>query len=89
ARGTVQFWYNDLDRALDNMKRVAARSGVLDLNTGTYAWLRMGQIYDLKGQRTHAVSAYQTAIRIAPESDAARLSKRYLSEPYRRKKQGT
>ena len=84
ARGTIQFWYNDLDQALVNMKRVTARSQDLDLNTSTFAWLRLGQIYDLTGQRALAVQAYQQTLRLAPDSDAARLSREYLSTPYRR-----
>lgn len=86
ARGTVQFWYNELDQALDDMKKVTARVNDLDLNTGTYAWLRLGQIYDLKGQRSQAMQAYRQVIRLAPESDAAKLSRQYLSAPYRRGK---
>jgi tetratricopeptide (TPR) repeat protein len=86
ARGTIQFWYNDLDQALDNMGRVTARAQDLDLNTGTYAWLRLGQIYDLKGQRTQAVQAYRQSINLAAESDAAKLSKTYLASPYRGKR---
>ncbi len=88
ARGTIQFWYNDLDQALTNMKRVTSRLEDLDLNTGTYAWLRMGQIYDLTGQRALAVRAYQETVRLAPDSDAAKLSRDYLSKPYRRSKSG-
>jgi tetratricopeptide (TPR) repeat protein len=84
ARGTIQFWYNDLDQALVNMKRVTARSQDLDLNTSTFAWLRVGQIYDLTGQRALAVQAYQQTVRLAPDSDAAKLSREYLSAPYRR-----
>jgi cytochrome c-type biogenesis protein CcmH/NrfG len=56
----------------------------VDLNTGTFAWLRLGQTYDLKGQRALAVNAYQQAVRLAPESDAAKFSRQYLSTPYRR-----
>jgi tetratricopeptide (TPR) repeat protein len=86
ARGTVQFWYNDLEEALDNLRKVTARAQDLDLNTGAYAWLRLGQIYDLKGQRALAVEAYGQAMRLAPGSDAARLSRQYLSAPYRRER---
>jgi len=88
ARGTIQFWYRDLDRALANMKRVTAHAEDLDLNTGTFAWLRLGQIYDLKRQRSLAVGAYQQAVRLSPDSDAARLSRQYISAPYRRDKTG-
>ena len=84
--GIVQFWYNDLDQALENMKKVAAASGSdeVDLNTGVAAWLRMGQIYDLQHRRAEATAAYRKAIAYAPEADAAQESKKYLSQPYRR-----
>jgi len=84
ARGVVQFWYNDLDQAEANLKRVTAHVQDVDLNTGTFAWLRLGQTYDLKKQRALAVNAYRQAVNLAPESDAARFSKQYLSMPYHR-----
>ena len=48
--------------------------------------MRLGQLYDLKGQRQAALEAYRRAIDYAPASDAARESRRYLSSPYRRAK---
>jgi len=84
ARGNIQFWYRDLDEALENIRKAAARADHLDLNTGVLAWMRLGQIYDLKGRRQEAIQAYRRAIAYAPESDAARESRRYLSTPYRR-----
>lgn len=84
ARGTVQFWYRDYDDALQNMLRVSAAAATLDLNTGVTAWLRVGQIYDLKGDRAAAKKAYQAAIRYAPLAAQARDAKRYLSSPYKR-----
>ena len=84
ARGVVQFWYNDLDQAESNLKKVTARAQDVDLNTGTFAWLRLGQTYDLKGERALAVNAYRQAVHLAPESDAARFSRQYLSTPYHR-----
>jgi tetratricopeptide (TPR) repeat protein len=84
ARGVVQFWYNDLDQAESNLKKVTARAQDLDLNTGTTAWLRLGQTYDLKGQRALAVNAYRQVVRLAPESDVAKSSRQYLSAPYHR-----
>jgi len=84
ARGNIQFWYRDLDEALENIRKTAARADHLDLNTGVLAWMRLGQIYDLKGRRQEAIQAYRRAIAYAPESDAARESRRYLSTPYRR-----
>jgi len=41
--GTIQFWYNDLDRALENMKKVAAASAEVDLNTGVAAYCVWGR----------------------------------------------
>ncbi len=82
--GTIQFWYNDLDRALQNMKKVAAAGDEMDLNTGGMAWMRMGQIYDMTHRRADAVAAYQKAIAFAPQADAAQESRKYLAAPYRR-----
>jgi len=82
--GTIEFWYNDLGDALENMQRVTAAAQNLDLNTGVSAWLRLGQIYDLKHQRQQALEAYRKAIAYAPGADAAQESKKYLSTPYRR-----
>jgi tetratricopeptide (TPR) repeat protein len=84
--GTVQFWYNDLDQALENMKKVTAAAEQLDLNTGVTAWMRLGQIYDLTHQRDLAVEAYKKAIAYAPQADAAHESQHYLSSPYRRER---
>lgn len=82
--GSIQFWYNDLDRSLENMKRVAAAGEVVDLNMGVQAYLRIGQIYDMKQRRAEAVEAYKKAIAYAPQAGAAQESRKYLSTPYRR-----
>jgi tetratricopeptide (TPR) repeat protein len=84
SRGNLLFWYNDLDRALENLKRVTAKVQSVDLNTEMNAWLRQGQIHDMKGKRQEAIAAYKEAIRGAPDSDAARESRKYLDTPYRR-----
>ena len=83
-KGTIQFWYRDFDQALENLQKVAAAANEVDLNTGVYAYLRIGQIYDLKGQRALAIAEYRKAIAYAPESDAAHEAKRCLGTPYRR-----
>ena len=83
-QGSIQFWYNDLDRSLENMKKVTAAAEDVDLNTGVLAYLRMGQIYDMKQRRAEAMAAYRKAIAYAPQADAAQESKRYLTTPYRR-----
>jgi tetratricopeptide (TPR) repeat protein len=83
-KGTIQFWYRDFDQALENLQKVAAAANEVDLNTGVYAYLRIGQIYDLKGQRALAIAEYRKAIAYAPESEAAQEAKRCLGTPYRR-----
>jgi len=82
--GSIQFWFNQLDRSLENMKRVTAASEDVDLNTGVQAYLRMGQIYDMQQRRQEAVEAYKKAIAYAPEAAAAQESRKYLATPYSR-----
>jgi tetratricopeptide (TPR) repeat protein len=84
TRGNLLFWYNDLDAALDDIQAVTAKAETLDLNTGVYAWLRLGQIHDLKGRREQALPAYREAMRYAPGSDAAREARDFMASPYRR-----
>ncbi len=83
-QGSIQFWYNQLDRSLENMQRVTGAAKEIDLNTGVQAYLRIGQIYDLKQKRAQALEAYKKAIAYAPQAEAAQESKRYLDTPYRR-----
>ncbi len=82
--GTIEFWYKDWDSSLDLLKKVVARSDELDLNTVAYAYLRIGQIYDLTGRRSEALRAYAEAMAVAPKSDAVPQCRRYLASPYRR-----
>jgi tetratricopeptide (TPR) repeat protein len=84
--GTIEFWYNDLDAALEKMRKVTQAADRVDLNTGVLAWMRLGQIYDLRQQRALALEAYRSAIEYAPSAEAARESRRYLASPYRRGK---
>jgi tetratricopeptide (TPR) repeat protein len=84
--GTIQFWYGDLDAALANMRKVTAHADEVDLNTGVLAWMRVGQIYDLTQRHSLAIEAYKKAMAYAPEAEAARESRRYISSPYRREK---
>jgi len=81
--GTIQFWYGDFDASLENMKKVTAADD-LDLNSGAYAYLRMGQIYDITNRRALALGEYRKAIAYAPEALAAQEARKYLSEPYRK-----
>lgn len=84
--GNIQFWYRDYDDALRNLRSVTEGISEVDLNTGALAWMRIGQIYDLTNRRPMAKQAYQKCIDFAPEAEAAKESKRYLSSPFRRGK---
>ncbi len=85
SRGNLLFWYNDLDGAAEELKKVAAKTDQLDLNTAMMAWFRLGQTYDLKKRRGEAVTAYRRAADLAPQSEVAKEARRYLESPYRRK----
>lgn len=85
ARGNMLFWYNEPDAAIEQLKTATAHPENLDLQNGTMAWMRLGQCYDLKKDRAAAKAAYQAAIKLAPESDAGKESRRYLSSAYVRR----
>jgi tetratricopeptide (TPR) repeat protein len=85
--GNLQFWFNDLDSALENLKKVTATPEQLkeiDLNTGVLALMRQGQIYDLQHKHSEAVKVYQQAMRFAPQAEAAKESRAYVGSPYKR-----
>jgi len=80
--GSIQFWYRDEDHALENLKKVVAGIQNVDLNTGAYTYLRIGQIYDMTHHRSEAVEYYRKAIAYEPQADAAMESRKYLASPY-------
>jgi tetratricopeptide (TPR) repeat protein len=84
ARGTLLFWYDDLDPAIVALRSATKNAKVLDLNNGASAWLRLGQCLDLKGRRQEALQAYRAAVEFAGEAEAAKEARRYLSRAYRR-----
>jgi tetratricopeptide (TPR) repeat protein len=84
-RGVLLFWYRDFEVAIEQLRRVTPRASTLDLHTAVMAWLRLGQSLDMKGRRQEAVQAYRQAMAVAPQSDAGKESREYLSSPYRRK----
>ena len=87
--GNLQFWFNDLDAALENLKKITAtpeQLAELDFNTGVLAFMRQGQIYDLQNRHAEAVKVYQQAVKFAPEAEAARESRSYINTPYKRQK---
>jgi hypothetical protein len=84
TRGNLLFWYNDLDAALDDLQAVTRNLAAVDLNTGVYAWLRTGQVYDLKRKRDDALKAYLQTVAVAPGSDAANEAQKYMLSRYKR-----
>ncbi len=85
--GNLQFWFDDLDGALTNLKKVTStpeQLKELDLNTGVLALMRQGQIYDLEKRHNLAIQAYREAVKFAPEAEAARESQHYINSPYTR-----
>jgi tetratricopeptide (TPR) repeat protein len=82
ARGNLLFWYRDYARSIEHMQQVVRQSNELDPNTILMAWLRMGMAYDTVRQRSSAQEAYRNAIAFAPESEIARVAKKYLSSRY-------
>jgi tetratricopeptide (TPR) repeat protein len=84
AKGNLLFWYGDLDPALSDLKQVTQKADELDLSTAVMAWLRLGQVYDLKGDRTRAIQAYRETLKTAPRSAPALEAEGYISTPYRR-----
>jgi tetratricopeptide (TPR) repeat protein len=85
--GNLQFWFGDLDHALENLRKATLNPDQmkdLDLNTGSLAYMRQGQIYDLLKRHNLAVAEYEQAMKFAPEADAARESQHYIGSPYTR-----
>jgi tetratricopeptide (TPR) repeat protein len=85
-KGNLLFWYGDLAPALEDLKQVTLNADELDLNTAVLAWLRVGQIHDLLGNRVEAIEAYREAAKTAPKSEAATEAKGYISNPYHRRR---
>ena|GEM_PF-59738 len=85
ARGNLLFWYRDLDPALADLNQVTQNMERLDLNTRVLAWLRVGQIHDMRDRHPQAIEAYRSAMQVAPKSAAATEAEGYIEKPYRRK----
>jgi tetratricopeptide (TPR) repeat protein len=83
AKGNFQFWYKHYTQALENLKAATAGAEKLDLHTSVLAHMRLGQVYDVLGNRESAERAYRAAISLAPESDVATESRGYLRRPFR------
>jgi tetratricopeptide (TPR) repeat protein len=86
--GNLHFRYGDLDSALQDLKQATGHPDELDSSTAVIAWLRLGQVYDLQGDRQQAISAYRTSMKIAPASGIAEEAKGYINNPYKKKAKG-
>ncbi len=84
ARGNLLFWYREYDAALLSLGKVTPRANQIDPNTAMNAWLRTGQCYDMEGRRVRAAEAFRQAVEGAPDSDAGKEARKYLTSPYRR-----
>jgi tetratricopeptide (TPR) repeat protein len=84
-RGNLLFWYRDFNGAIEQLRKVTPKASSLDTNTAVMAWLRLGQSLDMAGRRPEAVEAYKQAAAVAPQSEAGKESRDYLSRPYKRK----
>lgn len=84
ARGVTLFWYDDFPAAIENLERASKQSSTLDLHSNVLCWLRLGQTYDLWGDREQAKRAYRVAAKIAPRSEEAKQARRYESSRYQR-----
>ncbi len=83
-RGSLQFWFDEYEAAVENLGKATAKAEDLDPNTGIMAWMRLGQTLDLLGRRRQAMEIYRQASKYAPGSAVARESEGYLRSPYRR-----
>ena len=84
-KGNVYFWYGDLDLAMDELRHATSPNGTWNSDEAAMAWLRMGQSLDLKGNHKEAKSAYQEAVKMAPQSEVSKIARDYMSFPYKRK----
>jgi tetratricopeptide (TPR) repeat protein len=84
TRAGLLMQWNDLDQALGEIKIATANVSTLDAPSAGNAWLRLGQICDLKGQRQPAIAAYREAMRAAPDSQAAEQAKSHITWRYKK-----
>jgi tetratricopeptide (TPR) repeat protein len=84
ARGNLLFWFDDYERAAAELESATPYAADLDLNTALLAWMRLGQVRDLRGERKSAVAAYLEVLKLAPESEIAKEARRYISSRYKR-----
>jgi len=88
AEGTIEFWYNDLDTALANMKQAHFRRRGTGPEYGSAGLDAPGPDLRSEGAARAGDRGVPAPMAFAPDSDAARESRQYLVSPYRRKQRG-
>jgi len=81
-RGHTQFRHGLLSEASATLRGIVEDNGEVEPEIQALAWLKLGQIHDLGGERSDAKSAYLAAINVQAVSEAARQSRQYLLNPY-------
>jgi len=84
--GKVYMDHGDLDKALELFKNVIASNSRRYAWVKAWAFVRMGMIYDLKGEREEAVRMYERALRVETRGIAKDYARRYLEEPYKERR---
>ncbi|MBI5167132.1 MAG: tetratricopeptide repeat protein [candidate division NC10 bacterium] len=80
--GKVYMDHGDLDKALELFKNVIASNSRRYAWVKAWAFVRMGMIYDLKGEREEAVLMYERALKVETRGIAKDYARKYLEEPY-------
>lgn len=81
TRGTLLFWYLDLEPALADFRRMVETGEEMPMHTEQLAWYRVGQTQDMLGRRQEAMTAYRHVIEIAPDSERAKQARYHLRKP--------
>jgi tetratricopeptide (TPR) repeat protein len=82
AQGWIYLRTGDLDQAMESLGQVAETADPEDATMRLRASVRLGQVYDLRGQRQQAREAYQRVVASAPKSRCGQESQRFLLKPY-------
>ena len=82
AQGWIYLRSGDLDQAMESLEQVAETADPEDAIMRLRASVRLGQVYDLRGQRQQAREAYQRVVASAPKSRCGQESQRFLLKPY-------
>ena len=80
--GKVYMDHGDLDKALELFKKVVASNSRQYAWVKAWAFVRMGMIHDLRGEREEAVRMYKRALKVETRGIAKDYARMYLEEPY-------